>query len=98
MRNILGITIVIACAIASPASGHHSEAGIDMNSVVTFEGTVREFSWRNPHVYLVIETTSENGDSVEWLLQMGSIVTAGRAGWTRDSLSVGDRITIRTHP
>lgn len=98
MKNIRGITIVIACAIASPVSGHHSEAGIDMSSVVTFEGTVTEFSWRNPHVYLVTETTSEHGDPVEWVLQMGSIVTAGRAGWTRDSLSVGDRITIRTHP
>ncbi len=98
MKVIIGIAIAIACAIAAPASGHHSEAGIDMNSVVTLEGRVTEFSWRNPHVYLVAETTSEHSDSVEWVLQMGSIVTAGRAGWTRDSLSVGDRITIRTHP
>jgi len=98
VKSTLGMTVVIACATASPVSGHHSEVGIDMNSVVTFEATVTEFTWRNPHVYLVIETTSENGDVVEWLLQMGSIVTAARAGWMRDSLSVGDHITVRTHP
>ena len=38
--------------ILSPARGHHSEAGFDTDAVVAFQGTVTDFNWRNPHVYI----------------------------------------------
>ncbi len=84
--------------VISTSSGHHSEFGIDLDSVVSFEGAVTEFSWSNPHVYLGVETVDERGEPVEWLLQMGSIVTAARAGWARDSLVIGDRVSVRVNP
>ena len=92
------IALGLCVWLASPATGHHSEAGLDLNSLVTFEGTVTEFAWRNPHVYTTVETTNERGESVEWALQMGSALVMGRRGWSRDSLSVGDRVTVHTHP
>jgi len=91
------ITTVAALALASPVFGHHSDAGLDMNSVVTFEGTVTEFSWRNPHVYVAVESTDERGEQVEWELQMGSTIVVTRMGWTRESLSVGERVTVGAH-
>ncbi len=48
MRHLTGL--VAFASIAAPALGHHSYAGLDMRSVVTIEGTVMEFAWRNPHV------------------------------------------------
>jgi len=64
---------------------------------VSFEGTVTEFSWRNPHVYVAVEATDGSGDPTEWTLQMGSTITVTRMGWTRDSLSTGDRVRVGTH-
>ena len=92
------IALGLCVLLASPVAGHHSEAGIDLDSVVTFEGAVTEFAWRNPHVYTTVETTNERGESVEWALQMGSALVMGRRGWSRDSLSVGDLVTVHTHP
>jgi len=93
------VTIVAAAlALPAPVLGHHSDAGIDMNSVVKLEGTVTEFNWRNPHVYFTMETTDERGQQVEWTLQMVSTITVTRMGWTRDSLASGDRVTVWTHP
>ena len=40
-----------------PALAHHSDAGVDMDAVVAFEGTVTEFKWRNPYVYAMINNT-----------------------------------------
>jgi len=91
-------TIAAALAVVSPVSGHHSDAGIDMASLVTFDGTVIEFNWRNPHVYFTVETTNERGEPVEWALQMGSAIVLTRRGWTRESVSSGDRVTVRAHP
>jgi len=86
-----------AMFIASPAIGHHSDAGVDTEAVVGFEGTVKEFAWRNPHVYVVVET-DQSGEPVEWELQMGSVNGLGRRGWSRDTLSPGDEVTVRAHP
>ncbi len=92
-------TIAIALALASPASAHHSStAGIDTDSVVTLEGTITEFNWRNPHIYFAFETTDGRGELVEWEVEMGSAITSARRGWTRDSLSPGDRVTVQVHP
>ena len=63
---------------ASPVSGHHSDVALDLNSVVTFEGTVTEFSLRNPHTYFTVATTNESGAQVEWTVQMASAITVSR--------------------
>ena len=91
-------TLAIAFLLVASASGHHSDAGLDMESVVTFEGTISEFFWRNPHVYFTVETTDENGERVEWALQMGSTITVSRMGWNRDTLSPGDHVVVQAHP
>ena len=39
-------SIPAALFLAAPLPAHHSDAGMDMESVVAFEGTVREFVWR----------------------------------------------------
>jgi len=93
-------TLIIAAmlVVVSPASGHHSDAGMDMTAVVALEGTVTEFNWRNPHVYVIVEMIGADGEAVEWALQMGTANGLSRRGWTSDSLSSGDRVTVRGHP
>ena len=68
-----------ALVLASPVFGHHSDAGVDTESVVAFEGTVRELAWRNPHVYVVVET-ERTGEPMEWELQMGAVGGLSRRG------------------
>jgi hypothetical protein len=68
-----------------------------MTSIVELEGTVTEYHWRNPHVYFNIMTAGASGEHIEWELQMPSTMTMTRMGWSRDSLSAGDRVTVWTH-
>ena len=84
--------------LASTAWGHHSDAALDMNSEVTFAGVVTEYSLRNPHSYFTVATTDAEGESIEWEVQMGSAISVSRRGWTRDTLSVGDQVTVGVHP
>ena len=86
-----------ALVLASPVFGHHSDAGVDTESVVAIDGTVKEFAWRNPHVYVVVET-EQSGEPVEWELQMGAVGGLSRRGWTRNTLSPGDQVTVRASP
>ena len=90
--------ILIASFFATPILGHHGFASIfDMDSVLTFQGTVSRYDWRNPHVYIYVETNA-TGESVEWQLEGDPTPIMMRSGWTPSILSPGDFITIRAHP
>ena len=97
--NILRCMTPLAAALVlvAPLSAHHSDAGMDMESTITIEGTVKEFAWRNPHVYVVVESV-QSGEPVDWELQMGPVHTSTRRGWTRDSLSPGDQVRVQANP
>ena len=95
MRHI--IVFSVALVFASSVSSHHSDAGLDMASVVTFEGSVTEFTWRNPHIYFTVEARDGSGQQVEWIVQMGSTNTVTSMGWTRESLLIGDLVTVGVH-
>jgi len=81
-----------------PAFGHHSDAALDMNAVFTFEGVVTEYTMRNPHAYFTADVVNDAGETVEWSVQMASALTIGRRGWTRTSLSFGDRVRVSVRP
>ena len=92
------IGIAIAAFTATlPVAAHHSDAGLDMESIVAFEGTVNEFAFRNPHSYVVIGAPDETGAVVDWELQMGPVNILSRRGWRRDTLQPGDSVTVRAH-
>jgi hypothetical protein len=90
--------LVLSSVLAVPALAHHSDAGLDMNTTVTFEGTIKEFHFRNPHMYFIVEADSSGGEPVEWSIQSGSAIGAARRGWSRDTLQPGDRVLVAAHP
>ncbi|HSG65868.1 MAG TPA: DUF6152 family protein, partial [Gammaproteobacteria bacterium] len=90
--------VVVALAAVSPVLAHHSDAGLDTDSIVMLEGTVTEFRWRNPHIYFTMDVPDASGDTVEWQVQMGSTSVSLRRGWTEDALAPGDRVTVKAHP
>jgi len=51
-------SLAAASLLALPAAAHHSPAMFDLSKDVFLEGTIADFSWRNPHVYieLVVDT------------------------------------------
>ena len=90
--------IVAGVLVAGPVPGHHSDAAIDINSILNIEGVVTEYSWRNPHVYFTVETDAQGEGLTEWTVQMAGSITVSRMGWTRDTLTVGDRVFVGLHP
>jgi hypothetical protein len=89
--------IVAAFALLQSASAvaHHSFAMFDFQRNVTLRGTVRQFQWSNPHVF--IDVLSES-DSTIWSIEMSSPSHLVRNGWKPTSLKAGDRITLMIHP
>lgn len=92
----VGIAIAVL-VMTMPLAAHHSDAGLDMESIVAFEGTVNEFVFRNPHTYVSIRQTDEQSEAVDWDLQMSPVNILSRRGWRRNTLEPGDLVTVRAH-
>jgi hypothetical protein len=91
----LALTAVLA--ITAPAIAHHGDSGVDMKTTVVYEGTVKEFAWKNPHVYFVMEM-QRDGKTEKWEMQMAALSGLARRGWTATTLQPGDKVTVRAHP
>jgi hypothetical protein len=79
----------------APASAHHSFAAeFDAATPVNLHGTVTKIEWQNPHAFLYIDVKDEAGKVTNWGLEMGSPNGLMRQGWSRNSLKIGDEITV----
>lgn len=98
MRTYCSALVGIVLAIALPASAHHSNAIFDLTAELTLRGTVTRYEWRNPHVYVYVETADGSEQPVEWQLEGDPTPIMARSGWTGTSLVPGDVVTVRVHP
>lgn len=99
MRLKLGVLMVagLLCP-ALQAFAHHSFAAeYDEKKVMELKGVVTKFEWLNPHVRFYIDVTDEKGNVTNWDLELMSVNTLTRAGWTRKALKVGDRVTVTAY-
>tara|TARA_B110000483_G_scaffold142539_1_gene170411 strand:- start:9003 stop:10145 length:1143 start_codon:yes stop_codon:yes gene_type:complete len=94
----LSIAILLSGGLSSTASAHHSRSNFDMDTKLEFSGTITEYSWRNPHTFATVAVEDESGGTKELLFELNSVSVLSRAGWTRDTLQVGDRITVVANP
>jgi hypothetical protein len=95
--RILAVAGVALCA-AGPALAHHSFAMFDRDKNVTMSGTVTEFEWTNPHVWIHMSTPDSGGKPVVWSFEMQAIQADMAGGWRSDSVKPGDKVSIEFHP
>ena len=92
MALVAGVSVVAAVPLVH---AHHSFAAeFDANKPVTLTGAVTSVEWMNPHAYFYMDVKDEMGKLANWALEMGSINGLMRAGWTRNTLKVGDVVTV----
>lgn len=102
MRNSSRVLVALmlaggASALAS-AVAHHSMERFDTQQKVTVSGEIIRYEWANPHVYIFIEETKANGETVEWEIEGGPPAMMRRDGWSRQTLQPGQRVSAIGNP
>jgi hypothetical protein len=95
----MAILLSALAGSATPVMAHHSFAMYEPTKTLTFKGTVKTFQWTNPHVILwVLVQPDGGGGAQEWSLETTSPGVLTRAGWTRQSLKAGDKVSVTLSP
>lgn len=90
----LALATGLAVSGSAPAQAHHGAAGYDATDLTTLVGTVTAFEWKNPHALLHVDVTDDRGGVTPWTAETAGLVILVRAGWHREVLKPGDRITV----
>jgi Family of unknown function (DUF6152) len=102
--NKTPILLVTACAILAvlmpvgKASAHHSFAMFDQNKEVALQGTIKRFTWSNPHVFIDLLVPDSSGQDALWQIECPSVTVSSHFGWTREVMKSGDKVSITVHP
>ena len=80
------------------ATAHHAATMFDREQTVELVGTVREFQWTNPHIWIQIQVPNSDGEVEEWSIEGGVPNRLFRSGWRPNSFEPGDEVTIRAFP
>ena len=88
-----------AVLMVAPLLAHHSAAAeYDLDKTVRLQGVVTKVEWTNPHVYVYIDVKDANGQMVNWAVSGASPIGLYRDGIRKDSLKVGDSVTVVGFP
>lgn len=91
-------TILLAsglCAAALPAAAHHAFATeFDATKPVQLRGTITRVEWINPHSWIHIDVTSEDGTVESWMIEAGPPGVLVRRGWSKDSVQAGTEVLV----
>ena len=96
MRTQLALVVVLTM-FSGALSAHHSRAHYGKEEKTT-KGTVLEYKWRNPHVFVVWEVKEEDGKARQWVGEMASVTSMIADGMTKNSLKIGDEIIVVSFP
>lgn len=91
--RLVACTLVLAGATS--VLGHHSLAAeFDQKKPVKLTGKMTKLDWRNPHAWIFLDAVMPDGKIEKWECELGSPNAMTRAGFSQDSVKIGDEIVL----
>lgn len=92
------ILIVTFLVTSYNTYAHHSFSMFDSDNPRTLTGVVKDFRWTNPHTWVMLTVTDNDGSEVIWQLEHGPKNMLSRQGWNQSTLKPGDHISVEVNP
>jgi len=98
VRSTAIFVLAAAASFGAPAFAHHSQSLSDTTKEILIEGTIARFDWKNPHMYLIVETKGPKGEKVLVEGEGLAITQALVDGLRREALTPGMPVVMRANP
>jgi hypothetical protein len=97
-NRMAGLVFAGLLLAATGVQAHHSFAMFDHDHQIKISGTVTHFQWTNPHVYIDMDSTDEQGQFKHYTIECANPGILDRIGWKFNMIKVGDKITTIIAP
>jgi hypothetical protein len=93
------IFTAVLLSLAASAHAHHAAAPhFYLDQTITLEGVITEWKFVNPHSYVYLDVTDDDGVTSNWRCSLTTITRLTRRGWTAETLKPGQRVTLTASP
>jgi hypothetical protein len=80
---------------AAPVVAHHAfSAEFDATKPVRLQGVITKMEWINPHSWMHVDVTNDDGSVDSWMIEAGPPGALVRRGWRKDSVQPGTEVFI----
>jgi Family of unknown function (DUF6152) len=98
-RHALVLAAVLFALSDRVAVAHHAFSPVyDEARTITIKGVVTEFRLINPHAMITLDVVDAAGKHVAWTVEMAGLLSLSRVGWTKNTVSAGDQLTVIGNP
>jgi uncharacterized protein DUF6152 len=98
-EKLTALAAVVCLVWPAPLSAHHSQAMYtDASGAISITGVVKKFEFTNPHSFIYLEVTGDDGKTKLWALEMQSVTHLKSIGWINTTVKVGDTLTVAGRP
>ena len=96
MRKILSVVACLAGLLAAvDGYSHHSfSAEFDVGRPVNLAGTLKSAEWTNPHTWLHMEVTDNQGKIQLWAMELLGSTALARNSMHSRTVKPGDKLTV----
>jgi hypothetical protein len=98
MRRRLVNLVAMAVLMSASLVAHHGSAAFENGKTVTLKGTVKSWTYMNPHCLLTFDVTGDDGKVVQWIVETQAPGIMYPAGYRKDSFKAGDDVTVVANP
>ena len=89
------VALLTVFTAVRPAAAHHAFGSeFDTNCPVLLKGKIAKIEWVNPHTWIHVEITKEDGVKEIWMVEGGSPNTLLRRGANKNTFPVGTDIVV----
>ena len=95
-KAIVGVLMTVAMGLAVvPVVAHHAfSAEFDANRPIHFQGTVTKVEWINPHTWIHMDITQDDGSTERWMIEGGNPHNLFRRGFNKEVITIGMEIVV----
>ena len=99
LRSTLALAASLSLLPNTVSLAHHAFTPVyDGSRMVTIEGILTEFRLVNPHATMTLDVMNEAGQHETWTVEMAGLLSLSRQGWTTDTVSIGEQLTVTGNP
>jgi hypothetical protein len=96
LASVVGALLVTA--VVGLGAHHSVPVNFDQSREVTVTGVITEIKWVNPHSHWRLDVKTDEGATVEWLVEFGAVNTMKRAGFPMERFKFGDTVSVTGYP